>query len=94
MRRARVLAAFTTFTVLALTFAPAAMAGVRDHGGQGWYGETTDPVITNMMFMCIGFFPVIIITFSLVGWVLEKRKHARFTAAKARASNEDWRGGW
>ena len=94
MRRARIIAIFTSFAVLALTFAPAAMAGVRDHGGQGWYGETTDPMITNMMFITIAFFPVLIITFSLVGWLLEKRKHARYTAAKARAANDDWQGGW
>ena len=94
MRRARLLAAFTSFTVLVLAFAPAAMAGVRDHGGQGWYGETTDPVITNMMFITIAFFPVVIITFSILQWFLDKRKHARFAAEKARAANADWRGGW
>ena len=94
MRRARFLAALTSFTVLVMVFAPSAMAGVRNHGGQGWYGETTDPIITNMMFMAIAFFPVVIITFSIIQWFLEKRKHARFTAEKARAANADWRGGW
>ncbi|HEY3774711.1 MAG TPA: hypothetical protein VGL69_17040 [Solirubrobacteraceae bacterium] len=94
MRRTRFLAALTTFSVIALTFAPSALAGVRDHGGQGWYGETTDPIITNMMFICIAFFPVIIILFSTIQWYLDKRKHARYDAEKARATSADWRGGW
>jgi hypothetical protein len=94
MRRTRFLAALTTFTVIALTCAPSAFAGVRDHGGQGWYGETTDPIITNMMFICIAFFPVVIIIFSTIQWYLDKRKHARYDAEKARAINADWRGGW
>jgi hypothetical protein len=94
VRRARLIAAFTTFSVLVLTFAPSALAGVRDHGGQGWYGETTDPVITNMMFIVIAFFPVVIITFSTIQWFLEKRKHARQDAERARATSADWRGGW
>jgi hypothetical protein len=94
MRRARLIAAFTTFSVLALTFAPSAFAGVRAHGGQGWYGETTDPIITNMMFIVIAFFPVVIIAFSTIQWWLDKRKHARYDADKARASSADWTGGW
>ena len=94
MRRARFLAVLTTFSVLILVAAPTAFAGVRDHGGQGWYGETTDPVITNMMFIAIAFFPVVIITFSVIQWYLDKRKHARYDADKARAANADWRGGW
>jgi preprotein translocase subunit SecG len=94
MRRARLIAAFTAFSVLLLTFAPSAFAGVRDHGGQGWYGETTDPVITNMMFIVIAFFPVLIITLSIVQWRLEKRKHARLDSERARATNADWQGGW
>jgi hypothetical protein len=94
MRRTRFLAALTTFAVIALTCAPSAFAGVRDNGGQGWYGETSDPVVTNMMFMCIAFFPVIIIIFSTIQWYLDKRKHARYDAQKARATSADWRGGW
>ena len=94
MRRARFLAALTSFTVVVLVLAPSAMAGVRDHGGQGWYGETTDPVITNMMFIVIAFFPAVIITLSILQWYLEKRKHSRQSAARARATNADWRGGW
>jgi hypothetical protein len=94
MRRARFIAAFTTFAVLTLAYAPSAFAGVRDHGGQGWYGETSDPVITNMMFLCIAFFPVVITVFSILQWSLDKRKHARHDAERARAASADWRGGW
>ena len=94
MRRVRFIASLTTFVTLVLVFAPTAMAGVRDHGGEGWYGETTDPVVTNMMFICIAFFPVLIITFSVAGWLLEKRKHARQHAEQARKTSSDWQGGW
>jgi hypothetical protein len=30
----------------------------------------------------------------LIQWRLDKRKHARMDAAKARERNADWRGGW
>jgi hypothetical protein len=75
-----------------LTFAPEALA--RADGGQGWYGETTDKDITNVMFAVIAFFPVLILTLSLIQWRLDKRKHARMDAAQARSASIDWRGGW
>jgi fatty acid desaturase len=93
MRRARVITALTTVALVALATAPAALAGVS-HGGEGWYGETNDTVITNAMFLTIIFFPTVIVILSLIQWRLEKRKHARMAAAKARASSADWRGGW
>ena len=92
MRRARFATAILAFSVSFLTTAPVAL-GVS-HGGEGWYGETTDTVITNAMFLTIIFFPTIIVILSLIQWRLDKRKHARMDAAKARASNADWRGGW
>ncbi len=92
MRRARVLIALTTVATVLLTLAPAAMA--HDDAGQGWYGETSDPVITSTMFIVIAFFPTVILIFSLIQWRLDKRKHARQDAARAREINEDWRGGW
>jgi hypothetical protein len=93
MRRARVITALTSVALLALATAPAALAGVS-HGGEGWYGETSDTVVTNAMFLTIIFFPTVILVLALIQWRLEKRKHARMDAAKARASNADWRGGW
>src|ERR1700758_4708387 len=93
MRRAKLISAFTAFAVALLTLAPSALADTHQTGGQGFYGETTDKVITNAMFLTIIFFPMIII-FSLIQWRLDKRKHARMDAAKRREANVDWRGGW
>jgi preprotein translocase subunit SecG len=92
VRRARFLFAFTTFIAALLTLAPAAVA--KGDGGQGWFGETTDANITNVMFITIAFFPTLILVLSLIHWRLDKRKHARLDAAKARERNADWRGGW
>jgi protein-S-isoprenylcysteine O-methyltransferase Ste14 len=92
MRRARIMLAVTTMIVFLLTFAPAALA--HDDGGQGWWGETTDSQITSIMFGTIAFFPTVILVFSLIQWRLDKRRHAREDAVKARQSNADWRGGW
>ena len=70
------------------------VALARETGGQGWYGETNDKVITNGMFLVIIFFPTVIVIFSLIQWRLDKRKHAKMDATKRRAANVDWRGGW
>jgi hypothetical protein len=90
--RRRFFIALTTFVIALLTLAPDAFA--RYDGGQGWYGETTDPEITTAMFIVIAFFPTVILVFSLIQWQLDKRKHARMDADKARQANVDWRGGW
>lgn len=92
MRGRRFMIALTLFAGTLLTFAPAALA--RADGGQGWYGETSDKEITNVMFLTIAFFPALILTFSLIQWRLDKRKHARMDAARARSASADWRGGW
>jgi fatty acid desaturase len=92
MRRTRFIITLTLFAGTLLTLAPSALG--RADGGEGWYGETTDKDITNVMFITIAFFPVIILIFSLIQWRLDKRKHARMDAARARSVNVDWRGGW
>ena len=93
MRRARrLITALAPIVVTLLVLAPA--AGARINGGEGWYGETNDKVVTNAMFIVIGFFPTVVLVLSLIQWRLDKRKHARMDAAKRRASNVDWRGGW
>jgi hypothetical protein len=79
-----------TLAVLAMT-APAALA---HDGGEGWWGETNDKVITNAGFILIAFFPLFILVMSLLQWKLEKRKDARKRAAKARVARADVRGGW
>jgi heme/copper-type cytochrome/quinol oxidase subunit 2 len=94
MRRARIITALTAFTVTLLVSAPAALADHTPGGGQGWYGETNDKVVTNAMFIVIAFFPTVILVLTLIQWRLDKRKHAKMDAAKRRAANEDWRGGW
>jgi preprotein translocase subunit SecG len=92
MRRTRIMTALLVFSITMLSIAPAALA--RDDGGEGWYGETTDKVITNAMFIVILFFPTVILVFSLIQRRLDKRKHARMDAEKRRAASADWRGGW
>ena len=91
-RRARIITALLTVAVVALALAAPALA--TNHSGEGWFGETNDVNVTNAMFLTILFFPTVIILFSLLQWWLEKRKHARMRAAKRRAANADWRGGW
>jgi ABC-type nickel/cobalt efflux system permease component RcnA len=80
----------TTVAVFLLA-APAALAHDQ---GQGWYGETTDKVVTNAGFILIIFFPTFILLASLLQWKLEKRKDARKKAAKARSASTRWQGGW
>ena len=79
-----------TLALLAIT-APAALA---HDGGEGWWGETNDKVITNAGFILIAFFPLFILVMSLLQWKLDKRKDARKKAAKARVARADVRGGW
>lgn len=92
MRRFRFLTSLTVFAVVLLTFAPMAL-GHAD-GGQGWWGESTDSQVTNVMFAVIVLFPVLIALFSFIQWWLDKRHHARDDAARAREMSADWRGGW
>jgi hypothetical protein len=92
MRRARIIAALLTVAIALLALSAPALAA--SHSGEGWFGETNDVNITNAMFLTIIFFPTVIVLFSLIQWRLDKRKHARMDAAKRRAANADWRGGW
>jgi len=92
MRGVRILGALTAVLTAALLAAPAALATA--HGGEGWYGETTDRTITYSMYLVIIFFPTVIVVFSLIQWRLDRRKHARLLAARRRAASADWRGGW
>jgi hypothetical protein len=89
MRRLSLLTAATMTIVLA-----AASPALADMSGQGWYGETSDKVVTNFGFILIAFFPLFVFVASLIYWRLEKRKEERQHSAKARASAAEWKGGW
>jgi hypothetical protein len=88
MRRLTLATVATLLGLLVVT--PAAFAV----GGEGLLGETSDSTITFMGFILIVFFPVFIGFASLLQWHLEKRKHARDDARKAREKSTEWRGGW
>lgn len=76
---------------LLLLLAPVALA---HDGGQGLYGETNDKVVTNAGFILIIFFPTLALLLSLLQWRLDKRKHAKLDAKRARQMSAEWRGGW
>jgi hypothetical protein len=78
-------------TLIVLASAPAALA---HDGGEGWWGETDDKVITNAGFIIIAGFPLLILILSLIMWRLDKRKDRRKAAEKARKARADLRGGW
>jgi hypothetical protein len=80
---ASLLIAVTTLLVVA--------APVLAHdGGEGWYGETNDRVVTNAGFVLIIFFPLFVFFASLLQWQLEKRKDRRKAEAKRRDAAAGW----
>ena len=84
--------AWLSVALLALS-APMALAAEGHDGGEGWYGETNDKVITNAGFILIVFFPLFILVMSLIQHRLDKRKDERKAAEKAREARADVRGG-
>jgi hypothetical protein len=82
-----------TALLLAVT-APVAFASEGHDGGEGWWGETNDKVITNAAFIIIAAIPMLVLILSLIQWRLDKRKDRRLAAAKARKARADLRGGW
>ena len=92
MTRIRIALIGSAVAVAALAVCPSAFAVT--HGGEGLYGPTNDAVITNAMFIVMGFFVVIIVVFSLIQGRLEHRKHARQDAARHRSTSQEWKGGW
>lgn len=83
----------TALTTL-VTFALLAPSAFAQASGEGLYGETNDRVVTQFGFILIAFFPLFILTMSLIQWKLEKRKDEKKAAVKARAKDEIWKGGW
>ncbi len=92
MRRSLPLLALTAL-LLALS-APVALAAEGHDGGEGWWGETNDKIVTNAGFIIIAAFPLLVFVLSMVQYRLDKRKDARKRAAKARHARADLRGGW
>jgi preprotein translocase subunit SecG len=87
----RLALALLAVVLLVAAVAPAALA---HDGGEGLWGETNDKVVTNAGFILIAFFPLLIFFLSLLQGRLDKRKHARLAAQKARGVRAEWRGGW
>jgi hypothetical protein len=85
--------AYTLALSLALVVASAPVAMAHD-GGEGWWGETDDKVITNAGFILIAFFPLFVFAMSMIMWRLDVRKDRRKAAEKARKARADARGGW
>ena len=92
MRRSLQLLALTALA-LALS-APVALAAEGHDGGEGWWGETSDKIVTNAGFIIIAAFPLLVFVLSMLQYHLDKRKDARKAAAKARHARADLRGGW
>ena len=92
MRRTLHLLALTA--VLFALYAPVALAAEGHDGGEGWYGETSDKVVTNAGFILIAGVPLLVLALTLLQNRLEHRKDRRLAAAKARKARADQRGGW
>lgn len=87
----RRLPAGLVLAVTALLIAAAPVLAAPHDGGEGWWGETDDRVVTNAGFILIIFFPLFILFASLLQWRLDKRKERRKAEAKRRAQAS---GGW
>jgi hypothetical protein len=80
--------------LLMALMAPVAVASEGHDGGEGWWGETNDKVITNAGFVIIAGIPLLILVLTLIQSALDRRKDRRLAAARARRERADLRGGW
>ena len=84
-----------TLLLTAIVLATTAGTALAHDGGEGWWGETNDKVVTNAGFILIVFFPVFIFLMSMLQGHLEKRKERRKKVHKQLAGEQEtWRGGW
>jgi Kef-type K+ transport system membrane component KefB len=90
-RPARLLVGLFQGLLALLVLAPAALA---NNDGRGFYGATSDKVVTEAGFILVVFFPTFALVASLIQRHLEKRKDARKAAARSRLGDARWRGGW
>jgi hypothetical protein len=81
----------TSATTL-IAFALLASTAFAEDYGQGTYGEVSEKTTTNAGFIVIAFFPLLVLTLSIVQWKLDSRKARRKAAAKK--LDGDWHGGW
>ena len=87
----RLLTTLPVALAILLVLAPAALA---HDGGEGWWGETDDKVVTNAGFIIIVGVPILVTVMSLAYNRLEDRRLRRLAASKARTARADQRGGW
>jgi hypothetical protein len=81
----------TTTTGLALA-APEAFGRIT--GGEGWYGPTTDKVVTEFGFAIIFGVPALLVILSIIQRRAENREHEHLEAQHARSDLAEWHGGW
>jgi hypothetical protein len=86
-------AALLTAWLVLLGAAPA-LASTGHDQGQGTYGPAGDKVVTDVGFILIAGFPLLVLILSLIQNGLDKRKYRRLAAQKARRARADTRGGW
>jgi hypothetical protein len=83
-----------TLALLALVLLLLPGAALAYNDGRGFYGETDDKVVTNAGFILIIFFPLFVLTMTLLQRKLDKRKAARKAARATQLGQTQWRGGW
>ena len=86
-------ASITLFSLALLALLVLASPAAAHNDGRGFYGATNDKVVTNAGFILIVFFPLFVLTMSLLQRRLDKRKQARKAAREALGAAQ-WRGGW
>jgi hypothetical protein len=70
------LQALATLALSAVLWLSLAATAIARDGGEGTYGKTDDKVITNVGFALIIFFPLLVLTLSLIqAWLTKRKQH-------------------